>query len=108
MLMSKGEIIMRYLKIEDKKGLFYSTSQKQYISIDKISKEDILDLLNSATNKDEDFEIDEYIESSLPNPAHAIIYSSLYSKFSEIISNRERFIEESNNTYKKEFEKYKL
>ena len=46
---------------------------------------------------DEDFEIDEYIESNLPNPAHAIIYSSLYSKSSEIISNRERFIEESNN-----------
>ena len=41
--------------------------------------------------------IDEYIESNLPNPTHAIIYSSLYSKSSEIISNRERFIEESNN-----------
>lgn len=99
---------MKYLKIEDKKAWYFSSIQSEYVLIDKISKEDILDLLNRATNSEEKFEIDEFIEPNLPNPAHAIIYGSLYSKFSEIISNRDRFIEESKSMYKDAFEKYRI
>lgn len=108
MRMLKGDNIMKYLKIEGMKGWYYSSIKSEYVLIDKISKEDILNLLNSATTPDVEFEIDEFIESNLPNPAHSIIYNSLYSKFSEIISNRERFIEESKSIYKDALEKYTI
>jgi len=64
---------MKYLKIDDNKASFIKdkTQPKIWTEIDKIEKEDLMNLLDFAT--DDDFEMDEYNEDILANKAHQII-----------------------------------
>lgn len=98
---------MKYLKI-DKDKAFYLKDKNQpdnWEEIDKIGKEDLLKLLDYATN--EEFELDSYEETLLANKAHQIIYKHLFEKFASFLSNKDRFKDEANNLYKEAIEKYK-
>lgn len=95
---------MKCLKIENAKGYFLN-SDGNYEELDRITKEDLLRLLNIATG-DEEFEMSAYDETLLKNEAHKIIYRSLYQKFEEIIDNKNRFLDESASIYREALEKY--
>jgi hypothetical protein len=103
--MIKGELIfMKYLKIEQNKGHFMST-KGTYVEIDKIDKNELMHLLNKAIENDE-FEMDEYQENDLGNPAHKIIYKNIFDKFNSLLSNKTRFRDESSQLYTRAFEQY--
>ena len=103
MLIQKGVNHMKYLKIENNKG-YYQIDQDSWKSIDKINKEDLMALLDKAVETD--FEMDEYKQDDLSNKAHQIIYKNIHSKFSELLSNKSRFKDESEQLYKSAIEKY--
>jgi hypothetical protein len=95
---------MKYLKIEQNKGHFMS-SEGTYLEIDKIDKNELMFLVNEATEKDE-FDMDEYQENDIGNPAHKIIYKNIYDKFTNLLSNKTRFRDESSQLYTRSFEQY--
>lgn len=96
---------MMYLKIENNKGYYWKQgNQPEYIEIDKINREDLMELLNVAINSD--FEMDEYIEDNLGNKAHQIIYKNIYQKLTELLPQKTRFKDESENLFRTAFEKY--
>lgn len=104
MLTKKGEEIMRCLKIEDNKG-WYTVNNTEWITIDKISRDDLLMLLDICI-KDDEFQMDEYNEDKLANQAHRIIYSNIYAKFLELLRNKTKFKDESELLYREAIEKY--
>jgi len=104
--MIKGEMIfMKYLKIEQNKGHFMSIGG-DYVEIDMINKDELMHLVNEATENDE-FEMDEYQESDIGNPAHKIIYKNIYDKFTNLLQNKTRFKDESSQLYTRSFEQYR-
>lgn len=96
---------MKYLKIENNKG-HYLTSSNQWVEIDKISKEDLMYLLNKAVS--EEFLMDEYIEENIGHKAHQIVYKSIHEKFSELVQNKNVFKDECDSIFKSAIEKYKV
>lgn len=94
---------MVYLKIDNGKGLFFKEPD-QWIEIDQIGKEDLLVLLDKAIA--DEFEMDEYDAELLQNKAHKIIYKHLFQKFNELVENKSRFKDESEQLYKNAIEKY--
>jgi len=94
---------MIYLKIDNGKGLFFKEPD-QWIEIDQIGKEDLLVLLDKAIA--DEFEMDEYDAELLQNKAHKIIYKHLFQKFNELVENKSRFKDESEQLYKNAIEKY--
>lgn len=98
---------MTYLKIENNKGLYRtSSSSEEWIELDQIGKEDLLKLLEIATTTD--FHMDEYKDELLQNPAHNIIYRNIYGKFSELLTNKTRFQDSVNSMYKSAIDKYTI
>lgn len=97
---------MKYLKIEDNKAFFIKDKNNadSWTEIDQIEKDDLLALLDLATN--EVFELDAYDEARLGNKAHQIIYKHLFDKFSVFLSDIGRFKDEADNLYKDIMEKY--
>ena len=100
---------MKYLKIEDNKAFFIKdkSQSNDWVEIDQIEKENLLKLLDYATNE-ENFELDTYVESSLANKAHQIIYKHLSEKFTSFLTNKDRFKDEADSLYKDAIEKYKV
>lgn len=99
--------LMKYLKIKDNKGYFLKQEKEQpdqWIEIDKISKEDLMNLLESAISTD--FEIDEYIEENIGHKAHQIVYKSIFEKFTDLINNKKSFFDECDSQYRSAIEKY--
>ena len=99
----KEDNLMKYLKINDNKG-FYQTGDDNWKEIDSINKEDLMILLDKAIETD--FEMNEFIVDNIQNKAHQIIYRNLYEKFSELLDNKTRFKDESEQLYKSAMEKY--
>lgn len=99
---------MKYLKIKDNKGYFltHEVDTDTWIEIDKMGKSNLILLLEQAIT--EDFEMDVFDENLIQNKAHQIIYKSIYQKFSELLANKDRFKDESGNTYKAVLEKYQV
>jgi len=97
---------MKYLKIEDNKAFFRKdkTQPENWNEIDKIEKEDLMKLLDFAT--EDDFEMDVYNEDILANKAHQIIYKSIYEKLNIFLTNKDRFKDQTENVYKEALEKY--
>lgn len=99
--------LMKYLKIENNKGFYrLDTSQDIWTDLDQINKEHLLDLLRVASTGE--FEMDEYKDELLQNPAHNIIYKNIYGKFYDFLKNKTRFQDSAESTYKQAIEKYKL
>ena len=99
---------MKYLKIEDNKGYYlkFDEGSSIWTEIDKINKEDLLTLLSSAIANN--FEMDTYSDETLANKAHQIIYKNIYEKFSNILSMKDKFKDESEAIYKEANEKYNI
>lgn len=97
---------MNYLKISNGKG-FFRNKDGEDKEIDTITKEDILHLLDEATSSTTNFEMEEVTDESIKNEAHKIIYKSIYSKFSNLLSNKKQFLDECDGLYKDALQKYK-
>lgn len=96
---------MKCLRINNGKGEF-SLDGANFAELDSITKEDILNLLNTALGSEGEFEMDEYDADLISNPAHKIIYSNLYEKFNELIDNRQQFIDDVEDLYKDAYDQY--
>lgn len=57
---------------------------------------------------DNEFEMDEYKDELLQNPAHNIIYKNIHGKFKELLSNKSRFQDSAEALYKQAIEKYSI
>lgn len=104
--MKENDKHMKYLKIENHKGYFIKNklTPNDWTEIDQIEKDDLLNLLEIATN--EDFEMDVYDEIKLANKAHQIIYKHITDKFTFFLTNKSRFKDEADNLFKGALEKY--
>jgi hypothetical protein len=100
----KGEETMKYLKLEENRGL-YTINGDEWKVIDKINKDDLMKLLDLAISSEE-FEMDEHDKDRIRNPVHEIIYSNIYIKFKEVLNNKVRFKDESERMYKEAIDKY--
>lgn len=100
----KDKIYMESLKIENNKG-FFKREGEGWVEINKMTKEDLYDLVNLALTED-DFAMDEFDESSLQNPAHKTIYSHIYRQLTDIHERKEEFAEEIFSSYKEAYDKY--
>jgi len=98
---------MQYLKVADNKAYFIRKVENvdTWVLIDEINKDDLFKLLNAAMEND--FAMDDYTEQSLQNKAHFIIYKHLHSKLQDLIVNKNRFKDDSDNLYKDAYDKYK-
>lgn len=63
-----------------------------------------MNLLEIAVSNE--FEMDEYIESNIGHKAHQIVYKSIYEKFSNLLDNKNSFIDECDSQFKSAIEKY--
>ena len=97
---------MKLLKIENNLG-FYRDNQGEFTTVDKITKEDILMLVNLTLGEDE-IEFDKYNDENLKNQAHQIIYKSIFDKLQGLNDRRQEFIDESERLYLQEYEKYRV
>lgn len=94
---------MKLLSIKDNLGFFLDASGIEN-SVDKITKEDILRLVNLTLR--EDVEFDVYDENAIKNQAHQIVYKSVFEKLRELSDRKKEFIDESERLFLKEYEKY--
>ena len=98
---------MRYLKIDDNKVYYLQdVLNGGWQEIDKINKDDLLSLLNTAVTSE--FEMDEFQEDKIANKAHQIIYKKIHEKFADILTVKNKFLDESTSLYKEAVEKYSL
>lgn len=107
---------MKILKIEvddkNNKGYFINPSsikdltnyENEYKSIEEISKEDILGIIDYMINHD--VILDEYTDGCLANPAQAIIYKNLYDNFTNLISNKDAIIKRIDDEFAEAERKY--
>ena len=107
MHMMRGEEIMKCLEIRNGK-VFFLQRNGEMRPIDEMRKEDLLYLLDLATSDDEDFEMDDIQKKRIDKQAHQIIYSNLSDKFEELLTNKKRFLDESENLYKEALQKYQI
>jgi Na+-transporting NADH:ubiquinone oxidoreductase subunit NqrA len=94
---------MKILKIERGNG-YYLSAAGQYTEIDKITKEHLLELIN--TTLDHEVTFAAYDEQSLHNQAQRIIYRNILEKLQDLASRRQEFKDESDKWYEKEYERY--
>lgn len=95
---------MKLLKIENSKGHF--RKGETFEAIEKISKEDLLDLVE-FTLKEDEIEFDEFSTEAIKDLAHQIIYKNIHDKLRELRPRRQEFIDESRRLFLQDYEKYK-
>ena len=95
---------MKLLKIDNNSGYYYD-NQGKLATIDKITKDDILRLVN-LTLDEEEVEFDEFSDDNLKNQAHKIIYKSIFEKLQELKKRKDEFIDESERLYLSEYKRY--
>ena len=98
---------MKYLVID--KSLAYYTvdaSVQQNKPIDKITKEDLMKLVELSLT--DDFEMDPFDKNTLKNAAHAIIYKNIYQKLQSLKMQKNKFMDEKAAMYRNAIEDYKV
>lgn len=97
---------MKYLKIENNQGFFLR--ENDMIAIDKITKEDIFNLISLviSTENETEFEMDEFSEETLQHGVHKIIYKSIYDKLLELIKDKENIQDSVNQQFATALQKY--
>ena len=103
--MKAGGKVMKLLKIDGNSGYYYD-NQGKFATVDKITKDDILRLVN-LTLDEEEVEFDEFSDDNLKNQAHKIIYKSIFEKLQELKKRKQGFIDESERLYLPEYERYR-
>ena len=96
---------MKLLKVENNLG-YFRTESGTYEPIDRISKDELLRLVNDTLNEDE-VEFDEYDESLVKNHAHQVIYKSVVGKLNSLRERRQEFTDEAARLYLEDYERYK-
>jgi hypothetical protein len=96
---------MKLLRIKGDGQGYYVDSNGNEVSIEKINKEELLRLVTLTLQ--EDVEFDEYDEGALKNPAHQIVYKSIYGKLKGLRERKKEFRDESDRLYLDEYEKYR-
>ena len=96
---------MKLLKIEASQGHFRDATGK-YKPIDKIAKEDLLQLI-TWTLQEKEVDFDAYDENAIKNQAHQIVYKSVVQKLQDLRGRKQEFIDESERLFLKEYEKYR-
>ncbi|MBT2732900.1 hypothetical protein [Carnobacterium sp. ISL-102] len=94
---------MKYLEIENNKGYYHLNSKKT--EIDKISKEDILELVKILMHE-KVFLMDEFSEEKLQHGVHKIIYRNIHNKFQDLKNEKDSIIDEVNQDFQEAFQKY--
>jgi hypothetical protein len=94
---------MKLLKIENNLG-FYRDQHGAYVGVDKITKEDLLGLVDLTLR--EDVEFDGYSDDVIKHQAHQIVYKSIFEKLRDLSGRRKEYMDESERLYIKEFEEY--
>ncbi len=94
---------MKLLRIENNLGS-YLKEHGAYADVSKISKEDLLRLVDLTLH--EDVEFDEYTDDLIKNQAHQIVYKMIYEKLRDLKGRRKEFIDESERLYLPEYERY--
>ncbi len=95
---------MKLLKIENNLG-YYRDDKGEFAPVDKITKEDLLRLVNLTL--DGEVEFDEYKDEDIKNHAHQIVYKSIFDKLRGLRDRRQEFKDESERLYLSEYEKYR-
>lgn len=96
---------MKLLKISENQGQFL-TGTGGYEAIDKITKEELLRLVN-LTLEEEDITFDDFDEVSLKNLAHRVIYKSVNQKLRDLRARRREFTDEAARLFLEDYEKYR-
>jgi len=96
---------MNLLKIDDGVAQFLGPDGA-YLAIDKITKEDVLRLVNATLDVD-DATVDEYDEKAIKNQAHQIIYKNVSQKLKSLRERRQEFKDQSARLFLADYEKYK-
>ena len=94
---------MKYLEIKNN-NVYYVDLEGKKNPIDKITKEDLLYLINKSL--EDNFEYDIYESDKIGNQVHNIIYKSIESKIKDFISHKLEIKDEISNTYKDAINKY--
>jgi len=97
---------MKRLKIDEGKGYFLGDDSEDQ-PVDKLTKEDLLRMVDLTLNEDEIL-FDDYDEDSLHNQAHRIIYKSVYAKLHSLRERRSEFVDESERLFLGEYEAYRV
>lgn len=97
---------MKLLRIEGNLG-YYLNEHGEFATVDKITKEDLLRLVNLTLKVKEEVEFDDYTDEGLKNQAHQIVYKSILEKLQRLSDRRQEFIDESERLYLQEYEKYR-
>jgi len=97
---------MKLLEIKGKLG-YYCDNQGKFAPVDKITKEDILRLVNLTLDTKSEVEFDEYNDDNLKNHAHQIIYKSIFEKLQGLKKRRQEFIDQSERLFLSDYEKYR-
>jgi len=95
---------MKLLKIEDNKG-HYLNEAGEFDTIDKISKEGLMKLVNLTLN--DEIEFDEYKKDDVKNEAHQIIYKNIFEKLRDLRDRKKEFADESQTLFLPDYQKYK-
>lgn len=95
---------MKLLSIKDGSG-YYLGESSEIISIDKITKVDLLRLVDLTLSEEAEF--DEYDESIIKNQAQQIVYKSIYEKLRDLSKRKQEFIDESERLFLDAYEKYR-
>ena len=95
---------MKLLKTEDKLG-FYLCELGNYDSIDKITKEDLLRLVDLTLQQEVEF--DDYDENAIKNEAHRILYKNILEKLQTLKERKQEFVDQSERLYLQDYEKYR-
>jgi len=95
---------MKLLETKDKLG-YYLGNQGDFVPIDKITKEDLLRLVNLTLA--EEVEFDKYDDEAIKNQAHQILYKSIFEKIAGLKERKQEFTDESERLYLEDYEKYR-
>jgi len=96
---------MKLLKCEDNQGHFYK-SEGEFVTIDKITKDDLLRLVELTLDEDA-VQFDEYNADVIKNHAQQIIYKSVFEKLRDLKQRKKEFKDESDRLYLKEYTRYR-
>ena len=102
--MPTGDRDMKLLKTEDNLG-FYLRDLGNYDSIDKITKEDLMRLVDLTLQ--EEVEFDDYDENVIKNEAHRIVYKNILEKLKDLQERKQEFVDQSERLFLHEYEKYR-
>ena len=94
---------MKVLKIEENMGQFMKKNSS-YVSIEMISKEDLLYLMERILA--ENVELDPYEEGKIANQAHQVIYKSIYTNLKSLLDRKQEFIDESETLFLEDYKRY--